>query len=102
VNLEEALKILKEQDRIFEKVKGGYLEKCPFYTSWNEIVSARQVINTAKSYTSEGTQRSVKKNLKQSRREKNRSATKEDIHHERYDNFSKNNLRKDGDPWDWS
>ena len=42
------------------------------------------------------------KSLKEERRDNNRAATKADISKQAWDNFDKNKLRKDGNPFNWN
>lgn len=96
MNTKEALKILKEQGYSFE-VCGKKYYQLPGYYEY----SARQLIKWAKCYTSEHKFNTAWKSpLKEFRHRKNRAKTKDDIHHERFDNFGKG-LRKDEDPWNW-
>lgn len=101
MNLEKALKILKGEWHTFVKTAKGYVQEHDFMAQYEYIYTPRKIINWAKLYTSEGQRLNIKQKVKQERKEKNRHHTKQDIHHERFENFSKNKLRKDGDIWNW-
>lgn len=68
----------------------------------DEKLSGREIIKMARIYTSDNNQNTaMKRSLKHFRNRKNRSKTREDLSHDRFDNFDKNKLRQDDDSWNW-
>ena len=101
MNAEKAFEILKlngwnlykDGNKYFQRSGGG---------NWpDEEICPRALIKRASYYTSENSSSNYKKNTKKYRHKNNRQTTREDIHHERFENFSHNQLREDEDMWNW-
>ena len=102
VNVKEAIKILKRCGYKPEKVKDGWLVHHGYHPSDGEIMTNRELIKHAKIWTSENHQTTkMKGNMKYFRHRNNRAKTKEDISKENWDNFDKNQLRRDENSWNW-
>jgi hypothetical protein len=94
----QALKILKDGGFKIEKSGKNYI----YRTSIGDFLySPRELVNFARTYTSEGQRLSFKKNVKTYSNKKNRTQTREDIHHERFENFDYNKPRKKDNIWNW-
>ena len=104
--IQRAIKILNEQG--YDVVKAPN-KKGIYYIDWGispytserfiEYFNERELIKRAKIYRENV--RPWAKNLKEERNYENRAKTKQDINRENWDNFSKNKLRADGNPWNW-
>lgn len=98
MNVQSALKILREEGYRIEKLEDGNY-------SWDlitekEILSPRQLIKMARSYTSYGNRCSIKENLKHFDKRRNRQKTNQAISHEEFDKFPKGKIHKEN-VWSW-
>lgn len=99
MNLKKALNILKCRGWKIEYKNGKYYKDWGFLV---EEITPREIVRIARLYTSDNKSNTViKSGMKEFRHRKNRTKTREDLKHERYDNFGKG-LRKDENPWNWS
>lgn len=101
MNAEKAYEILKLNGWLIYKDGNKYFQKSGGGNWTDEEISPRALIKKASYYTSENSSSSSKKSAKKYRHKNNRQATKQDIHHEKFDNFSNNELREDEDIWNW-
>lgn len=123
MNTEEAIKILKLHNRIITKISNkkyhifrpcdpivdDELLKTKTKTTrikdsiyFKDIVSARELINLARDYTSDNNSNTVMKKLvKEEDRSKNRSATKRIIKEEKFDDLGPANKAKSGNIRNW-
>ena len=100
MNTKKAVQILKEHGYIVNKADKGWQVQypCSIYPSF---YSNRQLINHARTYTSEGQQTPINKNVKYYRHRNNRHHTKQSLANESYEEFFRGKLRKDEDRWNW-
>lgn len=100
MNIEKALKILREKGNIITRSGKGWEVRWPCSTE-TYYYTDRKLINWAREYTSEGQQTPVNSNVKYFRHRNNRHHTKQSLAHERYEEFFQGKLRKDEDRWNW-
>jgi hypothetical protein len=107
MNTTEAKKILLERGFVNEIVllKGRKKAEDTWILKydWGEnILSNRQLIKTAKCYTSENCQNTyLKSNLKEESRTKERASERDSINKEDFDAIPQNGVVKTGNPWNW-
>jgi len=97
MHLEEAIKIIRDKGYVVNRWNRVYLVMYPKSREPDEY-TPREIVMMAKQMT-EHNHSSMRKDLKQDRKEKNRHATKQDISLQLWDNFDKNKLRRDSNPW---
>lgn len=102
MNLKKALEILKLHSYQIYKLNGKYYQRSYSGSIPDEEISKKEIIKKAKIYTSSNNQNTaMKSGMKEFRHRNNRAQTKQDIHRENFDSFSKNKLRKDENSWNW-
>jgi creatinine amidohydrolase/Fe(II)-dependent formamide hydrolase-like protein len=101
MNTEKAFEILKLNGWNLYKNGKTYFVVSHGGNHPDEEICPRELIKKASYYTSENSSRNYKKSAKKYRHKNNRQSTREDIHHENFDNFSHNELRDDEDIWNW-
>jgi len=98
MNVKESLKHLRKIGYHVDQIEEGWMIERSQY--W--VLTDRELVKMAKAYSSENNHNTaIKKPLKHFRHRNNRSRTRQDLHAERFDNFSRNKLRRDENPWNW-
>lgn len=103
MNFKKAVEILKNKS--FHKIINVDMDKKELTVEgyWGEydIYDARKTINLARSYTSEGTETTITKNVKHYGKRKNRRATRDAINSRQFDKIPQSGRVKDEDIWCW-
>jgi hypothetical protein len=103
MGIKEAIKIVERElqycvKKIDKKTYSVGESKYPSDSDF--IYTARELINLAKIWTSEGRRVLDKESLKLFDRKRNRQKTNQAIHHEEFDKFPKGKIYKE-DVWSW-
>jgi hypothetical protein len=111
MNLQKAIAILKNEgcqvrqmrdsDKYYTIAWGRGWEGMPGYQPEDTIYTAREIVNMAREYTSEGQNTPFKRSLKDGDKRKNRSATSQMISNEKWDDFPSKGKIKQDDIWNY-
>jgi hypothetical protein len=104
MKLNEAIDILRKDGYIVNRYNKGYLVSRPKESMWHgksfgtDYLTARSLIKFAQIWRCN---QPLTGKCKEKRHYKNRAKTKENIAKEKFENFHKNTLAADSNPWDF-
>jgi uncharacterized protein with WD repeat len=106
MNTAKAIQHLKKSMSYIHSIEliGKNLFKIKYATSVldGEIITARELIKLAKTYSSENNQNTaLKKNIKRFDKKKNHTATRDALKTEEFDKIPQNGKVKSHDIWNW-